>query len=485
MRVLRSATFALALGSASVADAATQVELTPAWGGWSRPERATEIVVHAQAGTATRAAVEIVAGVQSLHASVDLAPGDTRRYEVTVPASAGLQAVIEVDGAPPERRPIGLSLSESPLLAAALADGQVASLPGFHTVPVTAGHLPRAAAAYAAVDALVLDGATLRALDPRQLVALIGFAAACGRVALVAPAPDVQRLLEGSAGCGARMLVNGAGPGEATERLAATLSSPSASPATSADLAALLRPEAKAWPRVVAALAAFFGIAALALLLALRTPVLLLVPVLATLAIAVVLKTDEPQTRLVIWAEAAPNVRVAQYQAWQEVGGAARGTLDVPLLASLGHAHACDAQRPIRFEVDASRGRLLSASVEGRLFDGVAVCYAGYFPVMRAVRVTPQVDEAVEIRNDGTSAWPPGTFVAAGAVQPLPALAPGTAVTLRVERGRPPQDAAQRAALNRTPFGGYGLLWPLALGTVADAPEASAAWLMVPIEGPT
>ena len=60
------------------------------------------------------------------------------------------------------------------------------------------------------MDALAIDGTTIRALDPRQLVALIGYAAACGRLAVVAPAPDVQRLLEGSAGCGARMLVSSA-----------------------------------------------------------------------------------------------------------------------------------------------------------------------------------------------------------------------------------------------------------------------------------
>ncbi len=485
MRFLRLALLALALDGASAAVAATQVELTPAWGGWSRPGRVTEIVVRTRADATTRVGIEILSGVQTLHASIALAPGDTPRYEVNVPASTALQSVIEMEGAPAERRSIALSLSESPLLAVALAEGRAPPLPSFHSVAVAADNLPRTAAAYASVDAVMIDGATIRALDPRQLVALIGYAAACGRLAVVAPAPDVQRLLEGSAGCGARMLVSGPTPEDSLAMLAATLATASVPAASAADLAALLRPEARAWPRVVAALAAFFGIATLALLLTRSQSVLLLVPLLATAVLAAVLFAGEPRSRLVIWAEAAPSVRVAQYQAWQEVSGTTRGALDVPLLSSLGHPHACEARRPARLEVDAVRGRPVSARFEGRLFDAVTICYSGHFPVMRAVGATPGPDGAIEIRNEGTLAWPPGSFITAGAVQPLPALAPGESATLHADRGLPPRDPAQHAALARTPYGGYGLLWPLALGTVSDAPAASAAWLLVPIEGPT
>jgi hypothetical protein len=485
LRFLRIAVFALALDAASAADAATQVELIPAWGGWSRPGRVTEIRVRARTDVPTRIGIEIVSGTQSLHAPLELAPGDAPRYEVNVPASTTLESVIEIDGAEPERRPIALSLSESPLLAVALADGRAPTLPSFHSVAVATADLPRTAAAYGSVDAVAIDGSSIRALDPQQLVALIGYAAGCGRLALVAPTPDVLRLLEGSAGCGARLLVSGPTPDQTLALLAETLASPSTLPASAADLNALLRPEASTWPTVVASLAAYFGIATLVLLLTRSTTVMLLIPMLAALAMSLLLRTAEPHTRLVIWAEAAPAVRVAQYQAWQEVTGTRRAALDIPLLAGLGHPHACDTRRPARLEVDAVRGRLVTATFEGRLFDPVAVCYAGHFPVMRAVGVTPRADGTIEIRNEGTLAWPPGSFVTAGTAQPLPALGPGASVTLRADHGHPPQEPAQRAALARTPFGGYGVLWPLALDTVADAPASSAAWLLVPIEGPT
>ena len=485
MRALRSAVFALALCGAATADAAAQVELTPAWGGWSRPDRVTEIAVRVQTDSATRGAVEVLSGKQSLRAALELAAGDSRRFDLTVPAAATVEAAIALEGRPRDERAIALSLSESPLLAVALADGGGAQLTGFHAVTVGANDLPRGVAAYGSVDAVVIDGTTLRALEPTQLVALIGHAAACGRLALVAPAPDAQRLLEGSAGCGARMLVSADSPQAAIESLAATLANPATTPASAADLSSLLRPETSAWPRMVAALAATFAIMSLALLLTASTRVLLIVPLLATLAIGLLLRTGEPRTRLVVWAEAAPAVRVAQYRAWQQVAGTARGDLGVPVLAGLGQPQACDAQRPVQFEVDAARGRPTGALFAGRLFDTVAVCYSGNFPVMRAVRVTPLAGGAVEIRNDGALAWPAASFVATGGVQPLPALGPGMTVSLQTNDGQPPRDAAQRAALTRTPYGGYAVLWPLALDTVTDAPVASAAWLLVPIEGPT
>jgi hypothetical protein len=485
LRVLRLAAFALALCGAPAAVAAPQVELTPAWGGWSRPGRVTEIAVRARSDAAARGAVEIASGAQSVRAALEFAAGDARRLDVAVPSAAALETTVGFDGAPPERRTIALSLSESPLLGVALSSGQAAALEGFHAVALTAGDLPRNAASFSSVDALAIDGTTLRSLEPRQLAALIGHAAGCGRLALVAPDPGAQRLIEGSAGCGARMLVSAATPVEALARLAATLESPAASPATAADLAALVRSASWTWPRVVAALAAFFGIAALSLVLTASTPVLLLMPLLATAVLGALLHAWEPRARLVVWAEAEPSVRVAQYQAWQEVSGSARGRLEVPVLAGLGQPRACDPRRPAQLVLDPGRGQPVHATFDTRLFEPVALCYSGNFPVLRALTITALGGGRVEVRNGGALAWPAGVLAAAGSVQPLPALGPGAAATLSLDRGHPPTDAAERAALARTPYGGYGVLWPLTLDTVADAPAASAAWLLVPVAGPT
>jgi hypothetical protein len=472
---------ALALSAAPDAGAVPQVELTPAWAGWSRPGRVTEIGVRVRTDAATRGTVEIAAGRESVRTPVDLAAGETLQLEVPVASAATFEVLIELDGAPRERREHALSLSESPLLGVGLASAQDARLEGFHTVTLVPADLPRGAAAYGSVDALLLDAETLRALEPRQLGALIGHAAACGRIALVTPDPGAWRVLEGAAGCGARMLVHGESVAAALGQLQHSLAVPAATAPSAADLAALLRPDATAWPRLVAVLAAFFGIAALAVTLTASPAVLLLVPVLASAVLAALLHAWEPRPRLVVWAEAEPSTRVAQYQAWQTLSATARGRLEVPVLAGLGPPRSCDRQRRVRISVDADRGQPIAAVFDARLFEPVALCYAGNFPVMRAVSITPLDGGRVEVRNRGTLAWPAGAFASGGSVQDLPALDPGRAATLRLDAGRPPSDAAARAALARTPHGGYALLWPLQLDTVADAPADASAWLLVPV----
>lgn len=485
MRGLGIPLLALALSAAPVAGAAPQVELTPAWAGWSRPGRVTEVGVRVRADAATRGALEIVAGSQSVRTPVNLAAGETLRLEVPVASTAILESFLEVEGTPRERREHALALSESPLLGVGLASGQAARLAGFHAVGLVPADLPRSAAAYASVDALVLDAATLRALDPPQLGALIGHAAACGRIALVSPEPGAWRVLEGAAGCGARMLVSGESVPEALARLQDSLAVPAASSPSAADLAALLRPDATAWPRIVAVLATFFGIAALAVTFTASPVVLLVVPVLASAALIALLHAWEPQPRLVVWAEAEPSARVAQYQAWQSTSGTVRGRLEVAVLAGLGPPRSCEPQRRVRITLDPDRGRPVRASFDSRLFEPVALCYSGNFPVMRAVSITPIEGGRLEVRNAGTLAWPAGLLVADGTVQNLPALDPGASATLRVDRGRSASDAAARAALARSPYGGHALLWPLQLDTVPDAPADASAWLLVPVAEPT
>ena len=483
MRGLRVSAVVLALWVAPAAGADAQVELTPALGGWSRPGRTTEIGVRIRAGTATRGTLAVAAGPQTVRAGIELGAGETLRLDMPVASAATLEATVDLEGGPSERRSIALSLSESPLLGVAVSSGQSARVEGFHGVAMVAGDLPRSAAAYTSLDALALDAGTLRALDPRQLAALIGHAGSCGRIALVSPDPGVLRVLAGSAGCGARMLVHGGSLDEALGRLQDSLAEPATSAVTAADLGALARPEAAAWPRVVAVLATYCAVAALGLVFTSSLPVLLLLPLLATAVLAGLLHAWEPRPQLVVWAEAGPSARVAQYQAWQHLPGMGRGRLEAPVLAGLGQPRPCDRQRRVHLEFDAERGQPIDAAFDARLFESVALCYSGSFPVMRDLAVTELEGGHIEVRNRGTLQAPPGRLVAAGTVQDLPALAPGAAAILEAAGGRPPQDAAGRAALARAPHDGYALLWPLQLDTIADAPANAAAWLFVPVPG--
>jgi hypothetical protein len=474
---------ALALCGALDAGAQPRVELAPAWDGWSRPGRMTEIDVRVRSDVASRGTIEVAAGPQVLRTAVDLAAGGTQRLHLPVESAAGIDVSIDLQGARRERRDVAIAQSESPLLGVGLADGTTAALAGFHAIALVAGDLPHNAIAYSSIDALLLDAATLRALDAQQLGALIGHAAACGRIALVGPDASAERLLQGAAGCGGRMLVAAATVSEAMQQLDASLAVPAATTVAPDDLADLMRPDQRAWRRIAAMLAVGVAVIALTAVVSSSIPTFLLVALFASAALASVLQLSGPRERLVVWAEAEPSARVAQYRAWQEFDISARGEALVPIPAGLGNPRACDPGRPVRFDIDASTGRPASAVFKTRLFEPVALCYSGNFPVMRAVGVRPLDADRLEIRNEGSLAWPAGMLAANGHVHALPAMGAGASVTLKLDAGALPDNAAARAALSRTPFEGYAVLWPLELGSVAAAPRNSTAWLLVPVAG--
>jgi len=133
----------------------------------------------------------------------------------------------------------------------------------------------------------------------------------------------------------------------------------------------------------------------------------------------------------------------------------------------------------MRFAFDATRGLVTFAEFDTRLFRQVSLCYSGSFPVMRAIGIEAGSDGVVDVHNAGTLAWPPGVFLAGGLVHDLPAVGPGEKATIRTGAGKPPADAAARTALSRTPADAQAALWKLDLGSVADAPVDSAAWLLV------
>src|SRR5690349_2290348 len=117
MATLRGALLIIALCSSATGSAQSHLDLavTPAWGGWARPGRATELDVRVASSTAMRTALSITAGRQTLRAPVALEAGRPARLHVPISSTDGIE-VLTGDA----RRQVALSLSESPLVAIAL-----------------------------------------------------------------------------------------------------------------------------------------------------------------------------------------------------------------------------------------------------------------------------------------------------------------------------------------------------------------------------
>ena len=259
----------LGLALCGVADAIAQPRIdlaaTPAWNGWTRPGRATEVDIRLSADVATRATLDVVAGRQVVRADLDLEPGRIVRLQVPIDSAEDVAVSAESPAAPPQRREVRIAQSESPLLGVGLVTGDPVHLEGFHTVTLVADDLPRNASAYSSVDALILDAPTLGALDQRQLGALLAHAAECGRIVLLNTDLRVRRVLDGMGGCGGRAVMSAASLADAREMLKSSLATSIAPAMSLVGVRELAQPGRVTWNRVLVLLAAYFAIAGLAL----------------------------------------------------------------------------------------------------------------------------------------------------------------------------------------------------------------------------
>ncbi len=468
----------------AIAQPRIDLAATPAWNGWTRPGRATEVDIRVSADTAMRATLDVVAGRQVVRTNLDLEPGRIVRLQVPIEATEKVAVSFETSSAPAQRREVRIAHSESPLLGVGLVTGDPVHLEGFHTVALDADDLPRNASAYSSIDALILDAATLGALDQRQLGALLVHAAECGRIVLLHADPRVRRVLDGTGGCGGRALMNASSLADAEEMLKASLAA-SMAPATALPgIGEFARPDHLTWNRVLVVLAVYFAAATLAVLFFASLPVLLLAPALATVAILALLHVMQPSPRLVVWSEAESGAQAARYQAWQWFPGLARGRTRVPVLPQLASSRSCDPGQPIRFDFDANRGRATFAEFDTRLFRQISLCYSGSFPVARAIAIEARPEGLLHVRNAGSVGWPQGVLLAGGLVHELPALGPGDDTIIHARSGKPLRDALMRTAMARTRNDGTAALWELELGGVADIPTQSKAWLLVSIPPP-
>ncbi|MEP7138521.1 MAG: hypothetical protein ABI745_02765 [Caldimonas sp.] len=462
-----------------------ELTLTPAWKGWSRPGRMTEIDVRMSSDGALRASFEVSAARQLTTAALELQPGRVTRLQVAIGSAPGIDVRVDSAGTSTIRRDVRIAQSESPLLGVGLAADRIVQLDGFHAVALAADDFPRSESAFSSIDALILDAPTLAGLDQKQLAALVGFAASCGRLVVVGADARVRRALDGAAGCGHSATMNASSAEEARSMLGASLATRLPQPLAFGNVAALAQPAHAAWNWVAVLLAVYLAAASLALIHSSSLPTLLLAPAVAVAVTLTLMHQLKSTSQLVVWSEGETGAQLARYQAVQRFPGNAREHARVAVPPQLGASvQACDPVQPMHFELDATGQRVEFAEFDTRLFHQVALCYAGSFPMLRTIAVAARGDGAETARNAGSRAWPQGSLIVAGKVRDLPALDPGASAVIGAASAPGRRDDALRTALTRTPADGTAALWQLDLAGVAGAPIDSQGWLLVSIPPP-
>lgn len=462
-----------------------ELDASIAWKGWARPGRTLEVDLQLKAQSPQQAGVELRSGPATARTRVTLATGQSQRLQLPLPASDKVLVEVTPDQGPPTRLVLSPTLSESPLLGLALADGRSFSLPGFKTVDLSAADLPRRAAAHGAIDALVIDAATLARLAPAQLTALLGHAAACGRIVVLQAQSRLRESLAAAGRCREPSFMLADTLADAEQALRGSLAQPAQPPPADGSVGDLLPPDPALWRLLAALLAVYMALMLLAATITRRWPVFLLLPLSATAGLWLALPAFGPPARLVVWSEAESGSPTARYLARQTVQGSARQALRIQIPPLLGAAvRSCDGVRPLALEYDASGQTATAAQVSTRLFGRSALCFDGSFPVTRSLATSDAGGAAPQLHNPGPAAWPAGRLMAQGQVQVLAPVAAAGTTPVSATAGRAATDAVERLAQARTGLARWGALWPLDLDTVGALPAGARGWLLMTVVEP-
>jgi hypothetical protein len=102
----------LALCGAANAFAEPRIDLAvvPAWSGWARPGRPTEVDLRLTSSAATPATVDAAAGRQTVRARVELEPGRTLRLPLPLASPQGATVEVTLPGGTKIRREVRIAL---------------------------------------------------------------------------------------------------------------------------------------------------------------------------------------------------------------------------------------------------------------------------------------------------------------------------------------------------------------------------------------
>jgi hypothetical protein len=474
----------LALGLAGAAQAADplDVEVIPAWDGWSRPGRLTEVEVRLRSRRSEAVDVVLAANGDRVRTRLALDAGQASVNHIPLRAAETVTTAVRRNGKARASLESRLSLSESPLLAWVAPLPVAGPIAGFHAVVVEPTELPRTAAAYSSIDALVIDRRMMSSLGQQQLAALLSYVAGCGRTIVVSPAsPADEGLFRAAVGCGGRGFATVTSAGDVASSLATILAVPVATPLEALSLATVSGPDLGAWYTVTALLAICAAAIVIGGVFTSSLAAAIAVPALLATAVLWFVQAHAPQSRLTVWAEAGVAERVAQYDGLLQTSLLRRGSARIPVPDTLARPQTCHDDDRASWQWDAAERRFSAVQVDGRLFGRASLCFAGEFPVARAAEMRLAADGRMALGNAGGSSLPPGVLAWRGGLLPFAALQPAAEITLDPGNVARATNGAQGLALSRTAPDAQSILWPLDLGRVRHAPAQSQAWLLMRI----
>lgn len=451
----------------------------PAWHGSLKPGRDTEVVLQLQAEHNGPVTVRLPNHTPQLQLRLDLQAFRAVRVPLGVRPDPSVPLRIEAHmddgmavtaGIPFTAVPAGTRFVATTLPMPALeADA------GVWLHQATPSLLPRTPEGYGAIDGLLLDGASLAALDEAQTDSLRHYAQRCGTLVLMAIDARSYATLRQYAGCGGAHMHLAGSLAAAADGLRTRPATALPEPARLQDL--LPRQDDRQWRPLLL----FFTLYSLALVLLARGghARLLGVPLLGAMLAWLAWTHDGAQRQLASWSEIQSGSHNLRYAALLQVRGAGKGTSRTPLPPDLGllHAQAPDGTSELHLAPDATQASLLVLPNH--------LLVQRRFHAQGSLHWNPSLQLALGtqgpvVENRGERPSPPALLGWNGQRSPVPALQPGERWSPAAE-GTPWQTARaeERLLRMRTQDGSAALLLPHRLLPESDTHIEEQGWLLI------
>ena len=328
--------------SVAKADSSLQIEITPAWNGYYRPGKSTEISVRLISQGS--GAVTIEAG--KLLQTIELEAG--------IPKSAGFPLLPDNSGAallhaerPDDARmsiekSVSLTASKIPTIALVtegltIQDRQVIAQQLHHAdkdnfLSISALTLPRFDPGYESVDAIIIHYLGLKNLDEQQLQALSQYLEKCGKTIALEFPETVYSKLKTIAGCNGDFLVTAPSPFEFSDQVKNLIHRhPDSLPELNALSAAMTKPGIyNPYSLLLGFCLGYLLIVVMTAAIAKHKYTLFIVPLLATVVTIVICRQQQPERHLVSWLQMDSQQTSARYSALLSMRGTEMATAGRP-----------------------------------------------------------------------------------------------------------------------------------------------------------
>ena len=344
--------------SAAKADSSLQIDITPAWNGYTRPGKPTEIGVRLISQRS--GAVNIKAG--KLLQTIELEDGIPKSVRFPLPPGNTEEVNFQTDwqddrGSPIKAR-VSLTDSKIPNIALVIEgltiqDRQYITQQMHHTdkenfFSVAALTLPQYGPGYNSIDAIIIHYLGLKNLDEKQIQALSEYVTNCGKAIILEFPETLYSKLKRIAGCNGDFLVTASYPFEISDQIK-NLINRNPDPLPELSILSAAMPE----PGIHNTYSLLLGFCFGYLLIVIMTAVinkhkyaLFILPLLATVITIVIWYKQQPERNLISWLQMDSQHSSARYSALLIMLGTGgwRESVDLPTAAVLPEAGSISEQ---------------------------------------------------------------------------------------------------------------------------------------------